>query len=348
MEELRLAILGAGNIAGIHAQAVGEVEGASLAAVSDGGSGRGRALAERFGTRYVADAAAVALDDGVDAVIVATPSGLHADAVVVAAEHGKHALVEKPLDVTLLRCDAMIRAARDHRTVLAGVFQNRFAPGVVRAREALVAGRLGRLVLANGVVPWHRPPAYYREGGWRGSWQLDGGGALMNQGIHTVDLLLHLAGPVGRVGADTGRRVHGIETEDTAAATLTFENGAYGALQATTASWPGMPARIELYGEAGTIVLEDGRITAWRLRDADAEEEAAMVRLEPASGSGSADPLAIGVERHRRQLEDFVAAVRERRAPAVPAGEARRAVELVLAVYAAARGGKPVRLPLPA
>jgi len=346
MVELRLAVLGAGNIASVHARAVHEAEGASLAIVADGGSGRGRALAERFGARYLPDAALAATDDEVDAVIVATPSGRHADAVIAAAARGKHALVEKPLDVTLERCDAMIRAAQEHGTVLAGVFQNRFAPGVARAREALAAGRLGKLVLANGLVPWYRSPAYYREGGWRGTWKLDGGGALMNQGIHTVDLLLHLAGPVARVSADIGRRVHATETEDTAAATLAFADGAFGALQATTASWPGEPARVALYGEAGTIVLDDGRITGWHLRDADEAEVEAMLRLDAAPGGGSADPLAIGVERHRAQLEDFLRAVAERRQPAVTPAEARGAVELVLAVYASARAGAPVGLPL--
>ncbi|HKI59008.1 MAG TPA: Gfo/Idh/MocA family oxidoreductase [Trueperaceae bacterium] len=348
MADLRFAIIGAGNIAGVHAQAIDEVDGAVLVAVSDAGSGRGRPLADRYGARYLADAAEACADEGVDAVIVATPSGRHADAVIAAAEHGKHALVEKPLDVTLARCDAMVRAADEHGTVLAGVFQNRFAPGVVRTREAVRAGRLGRLVLANGLVPWHRPAAYYREGAWRGTWQLDGGGALMNQGIHTVDLLLHLAGPVTRVSAHTDHRVHAIETEDTAAAALGFENGAFGALQATTASWPGAPARVELYGDEGSIVLEDGRITLWRLRDADAAEEGAMLRLEEPAGSGSADPMAIGVDRHRHQLEDFVRAVRERHEPAVPGTEARRAVELVLAVYASARDGSRASLPLPA
>lgn len=345
MSDLRLAILGAGNIAGVHAQAIAEVEGASLVAVSDGGSGRGRVLAERHGARYLADPLAVCADDEVDAVVVATPSGRHAEAAVAAAEHGKHALVEKPLEVTLERCDSMIRAAREHGTVLAGVFQNRFAPGVRRAREAVSAGRLGTLVLANGLVPWHRPDGYYRSGGWRGTWALDGGGALMNQGIHTADLLLHLAGPVVRVAAYTDHRVHAIETEDTAAASLAFENGAFGALQATTASWPGVPARVELYGERGSIVLEDGRVSSWRLQDADEAETAAMLRLEVASGSGSADPMAIGVERHRWQLEDFLRAVRELRDPAVSSADARRAVELVLAVYASARGAVPVTLP---
>jgi predicted dehydrogenase len=345
MNELRLAILGAGNIASVHAQAIDAVDGARLVLVSDAGSGRGRDLAERYGARYAADAHAVVADPEVDGVVVTTPSGLHADAVVAAAERGKHALVEKPLDVRLDRCDAMIEAARRNGTVLAGVFQNRFAPGVTRAREAVRAGRLGRLVLANAAVPWHRPEAYYAGDGWRGTWRLDGGGALMNQGIHTVDLLQQLAGPLAALSAATVARVHAIEVEDTAVASLRFVDGALGTLHATTASWPGAPARVELYGEKGSVVLEDGRIAMWRVAGGDPAEERALLELDAGGGSGSADPMAIGIERHRLQMEDFVAAVRTGRAPAVPGAEARRAVEIVLAVYASARSGRPVDFP---
>jgi len=341
-----MAIFGAGNIASVHAQAIDEVDGARLVRVCDAGSGRGRELAERFRARYAPDADAVIADPEVDAVVITTPSGLHADAVVAAAERGKHALVEKPLDIRLDRCDAMIEAARRNGTVLAGVFQNRFAPGVARAREAVKAGRLGRLVLANAAVPWHRGTAYYANGGWRGTWQLDGGGALMNQGIHTVDLLHHLAGPLASLSAHTATRLHAIEVEDTASASLRFVDGALGTLHATTASWPGAPARVELYGEKGSVVLEDGRIVTWRFADAGPEEESALRDLDAGAGSGSADPTAIGTERHRLQTEDFVAAVRDGRAPAVPGSEARRAVEIVLAVYASARSGGAVEFPL--
>ncbi len=341
-----MAILGGGNIASVHAQAIDEVEGARLTLVADAGSGRGRELAERYGARYTGDAQAAIADPEVDAVVVTTPSGLHAEAVVAAAERGKHALVEKPLDIRLDRCDAMIEAARAGGTVLAGVFQNRFAPGVARVREAVQAGRLGRLVLANAAVPWHRPETYYAGDGWRGTWRLDGGGALMNQGIHTVDLLQHLAGPLAGLSASTATRVHAIEVEDTAVASLRFVGGALGTLHATTASWPGTPARVELYGEKGTVVLEDGRIAMWRVAGADPDEERAVLELDAGGGSGSADPMAIGIERHRLQMRDFVAAVQGGHAPAVPGPEARRAVEIVLAVYASARSGEAVAFPL--
>jgi len=230
--------------------------------------------------------------------------------------------------------------------VLAGVFQNRFAPGVARARDAVNAGRLGRLALANAAVPWHRPTGYYASGGWRGTRKLDGGGALMNQGIHTVDLLHYLAGPLASLTAHTATRLHAIEVEDTASASLRFVDGALGTLHATTASWPGAPARVELYGEKGSVVLEDGRIVAWRIADGSPEEESALRDLDAGGATGSADPMAIGIERHRLQMQDFVAAVRGGRDPAVPGSEARHAVEIVLAVYASARSGRAVDFPL--
>lgn len=343
---MRIAILGAGNIAGVHAQAVAAVDGATLALVCERSGRRGRALAERFGARYVDDPDAAVDDPGVDAIVVATPSGAHTEPVIRAAQRGKHALVEKPLDITLARIDAMLAAAERAGTVLAGVFQARTGDGVRAARRALEAGRLGRLALANATVPWHRSEAYYADGGWRGTWALDGGGALMNQGIHTVDLLQHLAGPVVRVSAHTDARVHAIETEDTAAALLRFAGGAVGTLQATTAAWPGLPARVELYGEHGSIVLADGRVETWRLQDAEEGEEAAMRALDADTGGGSADPMAIGIGKHVAQVRDFVEAVRGEHPPMVPGIEARRAVEIVRAVYASQRNGAAVTLPL--
>jgi len=344
MAPLRFGLVGAGAIAGVLAEVVEAVDGARLTRVCDGGSGRARGLARKFGAAFAPDLASLVSADDVDAVIVATPSGHHADAVIAAAGHGKHALVEKPLDVRLERCDAAIAASRRNGTVLAGIFQNRFAPGVMAVREAVESGRLGRLVLVQGTVPWQRSAAYYEADAWRGTWWGDGGGALMNQGIHTVDLLLHLGGPLASVAAEVRTLRHAIDTEDTVAASLVFESGALGALTVTTAAWPGISARVELYGEHGSIVLEDGRIARWLV--ADDASDGATVAPAPDDGSGASDPLAIGSHLHRRQVEDFVEAVQQGRRPAVPAEEARRAVEAVLAVYGSAREGTRVTLPL--
>lgn len=345
MNPVRIAIIGAGNIAGVHAAAIQHVEGAVLTVVCNRTQASGEALAAKHGARWVGDAAEAVSAADVDAVIVTTPSGSHAEPAIGAARNGKHVLVEKPLDITLERVDAMLAAARESGVVFAGVFQSRFGAGVRAAKAAVEAGRLGRLVLANASVPWHRDAAYYRSGGgWRGTRAVDGGGALMNQAIHALDLLQHLAGPVARVTAQTRTLVHAIETEDTASAVIELASGGLGSVQGTTALWPGSDARVELYGSDGCIVLTDGRVSSWRLRDAEEGEEAAMLALETATGSGSADPMGIGIEKHVWQVRDFVEAVRGEHPPAVDGEEGRRAVELVLAIYDSAARGEPVRL----
>jgi predicted dehydrogenase len=201
------------------------------------------------------------------------------------------------------------------------------------------------LALADVSVKWFRPQSYY-DGSWRGRWATDGGGALMNQAIHNVDLVQWLAGPVASVVGRTARLAHTMETEDTASALLTYANGALGVIQAATSCWPGDPARVELHGDRGTIILEEGRIVVWKLQDAAPGEEEAMLALEQAAGSGAADPMAIGFEKHRRQIVDLIEAIRTGRPPAILGKEARRSVEIVRAIYRSAASHAPVTLPL--
>jgi predicted dehydrogenase len=217
--------------------------------------------------------------------------------------------------------------------------------GARRAKAALEAGRLGKPALADVHVKWYRPQSYY-DSSWRGTWALDGGGALMNQSIHTIDLVQWLVGPVTSVFGRTATLAHAMQTEDTAGAVLTFANGALGVIQGATSCWPGDPARVELHGDRGTIVLEEGRIVVWKLADAPPGEEDAMLNLERQDGSGAADPMAIGSEKHRRQIVDLIAAIREGRPPVIEGAEARRAVEIVRAIYRSAATGLPVALPL--
>jgi UDP-N-acetyl-2-amino-2-deoxyglucuronate dehydrogenase len=218
--------------------------------------------------------------------------------------------------------------------------------GVHYAKTALDAGRLGRLTLADVFVKWYRPQSYY-DTGWRGTWALDGGGALMNQAIHTIDLLQWLVGPVESVVGRTATLAHQIETEDTASAVLSFKNGALGVIQGATSAWPGDPARVELRGDRGTIVLEEGRIVTWTLADAAPGEAEAMLTLEgQGGGSGAADPMAIGSERHRRQIVDFIEAIRQRRPPRIEGAEARKSVEIIRAIYRSAAADRLVTLPL--
>jgi predicted dehydrogenase len=345
LESVKFAVVGAGNIAKIHVEAIKHIPAAQVTVVCNRTAATGQALAAFCGASWVADFAEAVARPDVDAVAVCSPSGTHAEIAIAAAQAGKHVLVEKPIDITLSRVDDIIAATQQAGVVLACVFPLRFVAGAHKAREALAGGRLGRLTLADVFVKWHRPQSYYDQS-WRGTWALDGGGALMNQAIHNIDLMQWLVGPVASVIGCTATLAHKMDTEDTASALLTFQNGALGVIQAATSTWPGEPARVELRGDRGTIVLEEGRIVAWRLADATPDEEVAMLNLEAGSGSGAADPMAIGYERHRRQIVDMIEAIREGRPPMIEGAEARKSVEIILAIYRSAAKGRPVALPL--
>jgi predicted dehydrogenase len=345
MAPLRFALIGAGNIAKIYVQAFAAIPDAQVTVVCSRTQATGEALAATCGAIWLPDYRAAVARPDVDVVVVATPSGSHGEVAVAAAQAGKHVLVEKPLEITLARADAIIEAAQQAGVVLACVFPLRFAAGVGHAKAAVEAGRLGRLTLADVYVKWYRPQSYY-DRAWRGTWESDGGGALMNQAIHSIDLVQWLAGPVSSVFGQTATLAHTMQTEDTASAVLTFASGALGVIQGATSAWPGDPARVELHGDRGTIALEEGRIVVWKLADATPEEEAAMLGLEQVSGSGAADPMAIGFEKHRRQLVDMMEAIRTGRPPAIQGAEARAAVEIVRAIYRSAQAGAVVKLPL--
>lgn len=337
------AIIGAGNVAHIHAQALAEIPEARLVVVAGRTPDRVRHLAERYAAAWSVDLKEAILRPEVEAVVVCVPNGAHLEVVETAAAAGKHVIVEKPLEITQERMERLSAACQAAGVKLAGVFQHRFGQGVQEVRRALQAGDLGRLVLVDACVKWHRPQEYYEEN-WHGTWALDGGGALMNQSIHTIDLMLWLAGPVTSVYACTATLAHRIETEDVGVALVTFINGALGVIEGTTAAYPGDSARLELRGDRGTIVLEEGCIVRWDIVGASPTEKEAMLSLEPPPGSGAADPMAIGSEKHQRQLVDFIAAIREDRSPVVDANEARKAVKLILAIYESARKGQPISI----
>jgi len=345
MNSINFAIIGAGNIGKILAEAIAHVPEAGVSVVCNRTEATGRPLAEKCEADWVSDYEAAVNRSDVDVVAVCTPSGAHMEVAVAGAEAGKHLLVEKPLEIRLARVDRIIEATEKAGVILACVFPRRFAVGALKAKEALEAGRLGTLSLADVYVKWHRPQAYY-DNDWRGTWTLDGGGALMNQSIHNVDMLQWLVGSVDTVFARTATLAHQMETEDTACAVLTFKNGALGVIQGATSCWPGDQAKTELHGSGGTIVLEDGRIAVWKLADAEPGEEAQMLNLEEAQGSGASDPTAIGYEMHRRQVADLVEAIRDNRPPTIQGAEARKSVEIIRAIYRSAELGQPLPLPL--
>jgi len=338
-------IIGGGMIAGFHAQAIAKTPNAKLVGIADRAPGRAVEFAAKHGIPFATeDVQALVSRADIHVVCVSTPSGAHLEPALAAIAAGKHVIVEKPLEITTARADQLITAAEKAGVLLAPIFQSRFGAGAQRVKAAIEAGRLGRLVLASAYVKWHRDSSYYT--GWKGTLALDGGGAVINQGVHGLDLLQWFAGLPEEVCALKTRRVHThIEGEDTAAAVLRFPGGALGTIEATTAAWPGWSRRIELCGEHGSIVLEDDHIARWDFRTAQPEDDAIRSAAnDNALGSGAGAANAISIEGHLRQIGDLVAALREGKPLAVDGREARKAVALVNAIYASAERGQPVRV----
>lgn len=343
---LGFAVVGTGMIANYHAQAIAQTPGAKLVGVVSRSAEKGRAFAAKHNIPVLtATVEEMAARSDVHVVTVTTPSGAHLDPALTAIRAGKHVVVEKPLEITPERCDRIIAAAEKAGVKLATIFQGRFGDGAQKVKAAINAGRLGRMVLASAYVKWHRTTDYYRTA-WKGTWALDGGGALMNQAIHGVDLLQWFAGLPTEVTGRFTRRVHtGIQADDTTVALLLYPDGALGTIEATTAAWPGWSRRIELCGEHGSIALEDDAIVKWDFAKSEPGDEAIRAaKRDDALGSGAGTPGGISLAGHLRQFEDLVAAVREHRAPAVDGPEGRKAVALVHAIYESAKTGRAMKL----
>lgn len=333
-------------IADYHARAIKGARGALLVGVADVVEDKVRAFDAKHKVAYSGTSIAdLAARPDIQVICVTTPSGAHLDPALAAIRAGKHVVVEKPLEITVERVDELLRAAETAGVQVAAVFQARFGAGARKLKAALDAGRFGRLVLCSAYVKWHRTAEYYRAS-WRGTLALDGGGALMNQSIHAIDLLQWFAGLPVEVFAWKTRRVHtAIEAEDTAVASLRFADGALGAIEGSTALYPGWRRRIEICGEHGSAVLEEDRLVQWSFRQPE-PEDAAVLASEPAQpmGSGASAPDQIDYHGHLLQIQDLVDALLEGRPPAVGGKEARKAVALIRALYASAQSGAPVRL----
>lgn len=336
---IRIGILGGGNISDTHARAALDIPGVEIAAMYGGNAARTRVLSERYGGVFYDQLDDFLRHDGLDVVLIGSPSGLHAEQAAAAAQRGIHVLCEKPLDVTTAKIDALLEKT-DRAGVKLGVFfQNRAAPDVAWLKRQVEAGVLGDPFLAAAQVRWYRPPEYYSGSRWRGTWALDGGGALMNQGVHTVDLLIWLLGDVTEVHARARTALHEIEVEDTIVATLEFASGALATLEATTAAYPGFPRRLEISGTRGTVLLEDDRVATVAVQTDPAEPPPDGLGSQNASASSA---TVADVRAHRAVLEDFLEAVAEDREPMSSGREGRRSVAVVEAIYRSAREGKPI------
>lgn len=349
-DTIGFCILGCGMIARFHVRALAEVPGARVTALVGRTPDAPAKLASEMGLANASietNLAEALKRQDVHVVIICTPSGDHLEPALAAAAAGKHVVVEKPLEITPERCDQIIDACDRAGVKLCTIFPSRYADANIALKQAVDAGRFGRLVLGETTCKWWRTQEYYDNGAWRGTWQLDGGGALMNQAVHNVDLLLWLMGPVREVNGFTATLAHErIEVEDTAVATLKFANGALGVIIASTAIQPGFPKTIAIYGNRGSAVVEQEDIIMWSFADSSPDDDALRTRFAKRTGTsgGAADPKAISHEYHARQLRDFVEAIHENRAPAVDGREGKKAVELVCAVYEAGRSRVVVQM----
>ena len=342
-------IIGCGMISDFHARAIDDVRGAKLVACYDTIPAAADRLAESTGCKAYSDLKKMLAEEAVEVVTIGTPSGAHMEPAIAAARAGKHVIVEKPLEITLRRCDRIIDECRKAGVVLSAVFPSRYHDSSMEMKRAIDQGRFGRLTVGDAYVKWYRTQAYYDSGAWRGTWELDGGGALMNQAIHSVDLLVWLMGPVAEIRAQFGLLDHQrIAVEDTAVATLRFANGALGVIEASTAIYPGLLKRIEIHGSEGSAMMEEEDIVKWEFAKKKVKDEAIKAKMarQISGGGGAADPAAIGHHGHARQFQEVLKAINKGTNPSIDGPEGRRSVEVILGIYKAAETGRAVRLPL--
>ena len=329
--QLGIAIIGCGLISRFHLTALSDVEEFRIAGVWDASDEAGKSVGETFGIPVHRSLNELLSDPGVQVVDICLPSGLHAEFGCRAAEAGKHVIVEKPIDITMEAATRLIETCRQAGVFLAEIFQYRFVPSVVKVKKALEENVLGRLYAGEAGIKWFRDESYYRASQWKGTKCLDGGGALINQSIHMIDLLLWFMGEVKAVASLVRTARHAIEVEDLAMALVEFKSGAIATITGSTALKPGFLERVELYGEKGAIAIESGRIVRWKV-DGHREED----HLDPGtSASGSADPAGISAENHQTQFRAIAQALLQEKQPPIGGEEALRALRLILDIYAA-------------
>ena len=349
---MSFGIIGCGMIADFHAKSIQAMRGGHLACVYSRNPDNAASVAKTYSCTPYSDLKEFLAHPGLDIVTIATPSGAHLEPCIAAAEAGKHVICEKPLEVTLERVDKMIEVCRKNKVILSGVFPRRFNKATQVLKKTIDQKRLGKLTMCDAYIKWHRTQEYYDSGAWRGTWALDGGGALMNQSIHTIDLLYYLAGDVKSVCAYADRIDHKrIEVEDIAVAILRFKNGAMGVIEGSTACYSptGHAAEVHLCGSEGSVFMKDNSFTTWDFKKPRASDKKVLEEFGTGAGpgAGAADPKAIDYSGHQKNFEDTVKAIKAGRKPAVDGKEARKAIEIILAIYKSAlAGGKEVTLPL--
>ena len=342
-------LVGCGMISNFHAKAIEKIRGAKLVACFDMFPASADKFAKANKCKAYHKLEDMLADPDVHIVNICTPSGAHMEPAVQAANAGKHVMVEKPLEITLKRCDKIIDACKKNKVKLGAIMPSRFSPVNLALKEAIKDKRFGKLTLGDTFVKWWRTQEYYDSGGWRGTWQMDGGGAYMNQAIHNVDLIYWFMGEIESVSAVVGTLAHErIEVEDTGVAAVQFANGAIGTITATTAAWPGLLKKTEIHGDAGSVIVEQDDALMWDFAKKQAKDKKIVEKFARKSGStgGASDPKAISFQGHMDQFKDFIKAIQNGTEPSIDGAEGRKSVEIILAIYKSAWTGKRVQLPL--
>jgi UDP-N-acetyl-2-amino-2-deoxyglucuronate dehydrogenase len=346
-KEFGFAIVGTGLISTTHFEQISAIEGAKVVAVYSRKEEKAKSLAEKAGADWYTDYQEMLKRKEIDIVSIITPSGTHADMAIEAARAGKHVIVEKPMDISLEKAQQMIDVCRENHVKLSIISQHRFDPPAVKIKDDIDSGRFGKMVLGQAAVNWYRPQSYFDDSKWRGTKEMDGGGVLINQAIHTIDLFQYFMGEVESVFAHTAILAHErIEVEDVAVATVKFKNGGLGTIVATTAAYPGLSARLELIGTTGTAVIENDQLMKHYLRNPNNESEAVNLAVHHGGehNHASVNPAALDGASHRLQFIDMINAIQEDREPLVNGEEGLKPLKIILAIYESARTGQPIEI----
>jgi predicted dehydrogenase len=345
-DKIGFAILGAGMVAKYHAEAISENPEAKLLAVCSRTEKKAKELAEKYSADYYTDYKEMLKRKDIDVVNICTPSGLHAEHGIMAIEAGKNIIVEKPIDISLKKADELIKCGRKNNKKISVVFQSRFFENVIRIKEEIEKGNFGKIILGCANIKWYRHQQYYDTGDWKGTISLDGGGALMNQGIHGVDLLQYFCGEVESIVGYAETLGHKrIEVEDVALAILRFRNGALGTIVASTCCYPGFPTEHHIFAEKGTVIIDqEGRILRWDFLGENKKSEKVVSPLE--EKIDRSDPGATLKGKHNPVILDMIKAIKEDKEPKVNGEEGRKSLEIVLAVYKSAKERREIFLPL--
>jgi len=334
-----IGLIGGGNISETHARGARAIPDVEIVAIFGTNAEKVSRLCREYGGKPYHNFDEFLAHRPMELVAIGSPSGLHAEQGIAAARHGLHVLTEKPIDITVEQADALIAETRKAGVQLGVFFQDRCKPDILSVKTAVDAGALGKPILADARVKWYRPPDYYSNSRWRGTWGLDGGGALINQAVHTLDLMLWIFGEVKAVQATCKTPLHAIEAEDTLITVLEFANGALGVLQAATSIFPGYPRRLELTGSEGTLIIEQDRLLAADLKNPSLN---LLKSSEADKNPSSSSPIVSDARGHQAVLEDFLRAIRTNTKPRCDGQEGRRSLVIVQMIYEACRTGKRV------